>query len=135
MSLISCLSKWYYKVFEFIKFGMVGSIAFVILYVIYAFLLPICGHNAAYTIGYAVSFVVNYLMTVYFTFKVKSNVTRSVGFAFSHVINYLMQIGCLNIFLFFGMPGKWAPMPVLVICIPVNFLLVRYFIKKNNEKT
>lgn len=129
MRMVGRLQERHPKLFELVKFGIVGSIALIILYVVYYLLLSICNHNIAYTIGYMVSFVANYLMTVYFTFKVKSNARRSLGFAFSHVINYLMQIGCLDLFLYFGMSKQSAPFPVFALCVPINFLLVRYFVK------
>ena len=52
------------------------------------------------------------------------------GFALSHVINFSLQIVLLNIFIFIGFGEKWAPVPVLIICIPTNFILVRYFLNK-----
>ena len=52
------------------------------------------------------------------------------GFAFSHVLNYCLQLVLLNIFLFLGCGEKWAPTPVLSICIPTNYILVRHFLHK-----
>lgn len=115
---------------EVVRFGIVGSIALAILYVVYYFLLPLLGHNGAYSVGYATSWVVNYLLTVSFTFKVKSSNTRCAGFAFSHLVNYLLQIAFLNIFVWMGLTEIWAPLPVFMICVPANFLLVRWFLKK-----
>ena len=99
MRLITSLIKRNPKLFEFVKFGIVGGIALFILYLVYYLLLSVCGHNLSYTVGYMVSIIVNYLLTVYFTFKVKLNTKRTIGFAFSHLVNYLIQIGCLNLFL------------------------------------
>ena len=127
MRLITSLVKRNPKLFEFVKFGIVGGVALFILYLVYYLLLSVCGHNLSYT-------VVNYLLTVYFTFKVKLNTKRTIGFAFSHLVNYLIQIGCLNLFLVLGISEQWAPFPVFIICVPINFLLVRYFIKKDTDE-
>lgn len=115
---------------ELIRFGIVGSVALIILYAVYYLLLPFCRHNASYSLGYAISMIANYLLTVSFTFKVKSNSKKCFGFAFSHLVNYLMQIACLNLFIWIGMAEAYAPIPVFAICVPINFLLVRWFIKK-----
>lgn len=115
---------------ELIRFGIVGSVALLILYAVYYLLLSFCGHNASYSLGYTISMIVNYLLTVSFTFKVKSNSKKCFGFAFSHLVNYLMQIACLNLFIWIGMAEAYAPIPVFAICVPINFLLVRWFIKK-----
>jgi len=36
----------------------------------------------------------------------------------------------LNVFLWMGVPNKLAPIPVLCIAVPVNFLMVRYVFKR-----
>jgi hypothetical protein len=61
---------------------------------------------------------------------VKANVKRGAGFAFSHVVNYLLQMVTLNFFLWLGLSKQIAPIPMFCICVPVNFLLVRFFLKK-----
>ena len=120
----------YPQVFEFIRFAIVGCTALVILYVVYYVLLNWIGHNIAYTIGYIVSFICNYILTVKFTFQTKASKKNGAGFAFSHLINYLMQVGCLNLFIYLGMSEQLAPVPVFAICVPTNFVLVRFFMKK-----
>lgn len=124
--LVTNHSKW----MELTRFGIVGFVALIILYAVYYLLLPFYGHNVSYSLGYAISLIVNYLLTVSFTFKVKSNSKKCLGFAFSHLVNYLMQIACLNLFIWIGMAEVYAPIPVFAICVPTNFLLVRWFIKK-----
>ena len=81
------------------------------------------------SIGYAISFVFNFLASTHYTFRVKANARRGAGFVLSHVINYLLQIGTLNLFLWLGISRQWAPVPMFCICVPVNFILVRFFLK------
>ena len=119
-----------HKLLEFIRFGIVGCIALVILYAVYYLLLSLLGHNVAYTIGYVVSFICNYLLTVAFTFKTKASKKNGLGFAFSHLINYLMQVGCLNLFIWIGLKETIAPIPVFAICVPTNFVLVSFFMMR-----
>ena len=115
---------------EFIRFGIVGSVALIILYVVYYVLLFWIEHTIAYTIGYIISFVSNYILTVKFTFHTKVSKRNGAGFALSHFVNYLLQIGCLNLFIWLGMTESIAPIPVFAICVPTNFVLVRFFMKK-----
>ena len=56
------------KILEFLKFGIVGFVALIILYAVYCMLLLWLEHNIAYTIGYVISFISNYILTVKFTF-------------------------------------------------------------------
>jgi putative flippase GtrA len=109
---------------------IVGVIAFVIHYAIYWVLLHWINVNVAYTIGYALSFLCNFFLTSYFTFKSEATVKRGMGFGMAHLTNYLLSIGLLNLFLWLGVKAEWAPIPVLMIAAPVNFLLIRLVFKK-----
>ena len=86
--------------------------------------------NIAYTIGYALSFICNFYLTSYFTFKSKATVKRGLGFGIAHLVNYLLQMAFLNLFIWLGVKAEWAPIPVYMIVIPINFLLVRFVFKK-----
>lgn len=116
---------------ELIRFGIVGVLATVTHYLIYYILLYIgIPIGISYTIGYAISWLGNFWLSAHFTFREKTTVKRGIGFAVSHGINYLMQMFCLGMFVRFGVPAALAPIPVYCICIPVNFLLVRFVFKK-----
>lgn len=114
---------------EFVRFGIVGVIATLIHYIIYWLLLNYLSATISYTIGYAFSFLCNFWLSSKFTFKTKATIKRGIGFGFSHFINYCLQIVVLNISLQIGIAEEIAPIPVYCICIPINFLLVRYVFK------
>lgn len=82
------------------------------------------------TIGYAVSFLFNFIASTRYTFRVKASARRGIGFALSHAVNYVLQIATLNLFLWLGVPETLAPVPMFCVCVPVNFVLVRFFLKK-----
>ncbi len=115
---------------EIVRFGLVGATATVLQYVIYVAVSGWLHPAVANTVGYAISFVYNYIASTKFTFRVKSSARRGAGFALSHVVNYLLQTVCLTFFLWLGVPDTLAPLPMFAICVPINFLLVRYFLKK-----
>lgn len=115
---------------EFIRFGIVGVIATAVHYGIYYALLNVINPNAAFTIGYLLSFFMNFWLSAKFTFKAEATVKRGAGFALSHLVNYGLQMIVLNVSLKLGVPETLAPVPVYLICIPVNFLLVRFVFKK-----
>ena len=120
------------KLGEMIRFGIVGALATAVHYGIYLAMIhwtPAVGETISYTVGYIISFIGNFLASNYFTFKTKPTAVGGFGFAFSHGINYLLHIALLNLFLWCGIPDTWAPVPVFCIAIPVNFLLVRFFLK------
>lgn len=119
------------KVNEIIRFAVVGTLATAVHYGIYYLflLLDVFHPTIGYTVGYAVSFLLNFYLSNHFTFKTKPTLKKGLGFGLSHLINYLLHIILLTAFLKLGVNEKWAPLPVYVIVIPINFILVRTVLK------
>ena len=117
------------KLGEIIRFGAVGAAATLIQYGVYLLLVGHTHVAVANTVGYIVSFVFNFYASTRFTFRVKATARRGAGFILSHVVNYLLQMGTLALFIGIGVPKSLAPIPMFCICVPVNFMLVRYFLK------
>lgn len=126
---------------EIVRFGIVGATATLLQYGIYWLLIQLVGDGlppvrqhfwstVAMSVGYAVSFVFNFFASTHFTFRVKANARKGAGFLFSHVVNYFLQMVTLNLFLWLGVSRTLAPIPMFCICVPVNFLLVRFFLKR-----
>ncbi len=129
------------KLGELVRFGIVGSIAVVLQYGVYLAMMPTLAHfipdmgdhtlaTTANTAAYIISFIFNFIASTRYTFKVKANAKRGVGFTLSHVVNYLMQTAFLNLFVGMGLEKQWAMIPTLCICVPTNFILVRFFLKR-----
>lgn len=126
---------------EIVRFGIVGGTATLLQYGIYWLLIQFISDDAskgdahlwstvAMTVGYVISFVFNFFASTRFTFRVKANAKRGAGFLFSHIVNYTLQMLTLNLFMWMGIPKQWAPIPMFCICVPINFILVRFFLKR-----
>lgn len=118
------------KLGEIVRFIIVGSSAAAIQYSTYLQLICWLQPLIANTIAYLVSFIFNYIASTRYTFRVKSTTKRGAGFVFSHIINYLLQSGFLKLFLWLGFSKQIALIPMFAICVPINFLLVRFFLHK-----
>ena len=118
------------KLGEVVRFGIVGVLATLLQYAIYTVLLLWCSPSLSMTVGYILSFIFNFIASTRFTFKVETNARHGAGFALSHVVNYLLQMATLNFFLWIGVSKTLAPIPMFCICVPVNFVLVRFYLKK-----
>ena len=118
------------KLGEVLRFGVVGVLATLIQYAVYWVLIHWLNPSLSMTIGYIISFAFNFLASTRYTFRVKANARRGAGFALSHGVNWLLQKLTLNLFLWLGVSKQWAPIPMFCICVPVNFLLVRFFLKR-----
>lgn len=110
--------------------------------------------TATYATGYIVSFVLNYIVTLKWTFKTDGTLAKGIGFAFSHSVNAGMHLLLLNVFSYLKVgqlladltrwllpwaaellpiitePETLLPLPVYLIVVPMNFLMVRYFLKR-----
>ena len=122
------------RIGEVLRFGVVGVLATVLQYAIYWVLLRWAGASLSLAVGYAVSFVFNFVASTRYTFRVKANASRGAGFALSHVVNFLLQMTTLNLFIWLGVSRELAPVPRFCVCVPVNFILVRFFLKKEWRK-
>ncbi len=112
------------------RFCIVGVLATAIHYAVYWTLLKVMRPTPAFTIGYLVSFCMNFFLSARFTFKKKASAKKGMGFALSHLVNYGLQTGALNLFIAIGLREQMAAIPVYCICIPINFLLVRFVFSK-----
>ena len=112
---------------EIMRFCMVGGIATAVQYGIYVVFVDAVHVKAVPStlISYGISFVLNYLLSSYFTFHKKPTAHNMIGFVASHLINMGMQTGMVAIFK--GIVGNTlALLPALAICIPLNYLMVRF---------
>lgn len=117
----------------FVKFGMVGVFATILHYGIYWVLQRFIEVNVAYSVAYFFAFIANFYLTSYFTFGTSPSWKKLFGMGGAHVVNWLLQLALLNIFLWMGVSKEWAPIPVFVISVPVNFLLVRFVFTSKNK--
>ena len=115
---------------EVIRFGLVGGTATLLQYGAYWLLLRLLTPTLAMTVAYAISFAFNFYASTRFTFRVKATARHGAGFALSHAVNYVLQMAVLNAALWIGISDTLAPIPMFAVCVPVNFVLVRYFLKR-----
>ncbi len=117
------------KIGEIIRFGVTGVVSTLATYLFYYTFLYWFNPTVSFTIAYLIAMVINYMLTTSFTFKVKATKKNAAGFLISNGINYVLCALFLNIFLWLGVSEKLAPIPMYMICIPINFLIVRFVMK------
>lgn len=112
---------------EIVRFALVGGLATVLQYAFYVIFVNVVHVRAVPSsmISYALSFIVNFFLSSYFTFHSRPNAKKGVGFTLSHLFNMGLQTGLVAIFK--GIVGPTlALLPAMAICIPVNYLMVRF---------
>ena len=115
---------------ELLKFCITGGVSTITMYVCYYVLLKYLGTSIAFTLSYIVAFVINYILTTTFTFNVRATSKNGIGFVVSNVINYILSLAFLHLFIFMGVSKTLAPIPMYAVCIPINFLIVRFVMKR-----
>lgn len=124
------------KIYEFIRFCIVGIIATAIHYGLYLLLIYVIQMDnswwtsMAYSIGYLLGFLVNLLLSAHFTFQTDVTTKRSLGFVVSNALIYGLHMALLNLYVWMGIPEQWAPIPIYIVAVPVNFILVRFVFKQ-----
>lgn len=115
---------------EIIRFAMTGGMATVLQYGIYVVFVEAVHVPPVVStlISYGISFIFNFILSTYFTFKTRPNRRNMLGFVLSHLINMGLQTGFVAIFALI-VPKSIALLPALGICIPCNYLMVRYAFK------
>lgn len=118
---------------EVVRFGLVGGFCTVLQYSMYVVFLRAAGVPAVVStmISYAISFVANFLLSSFFTFKSNPNAKKGLAFTASHLVNMGMQTGLVAVFKEVVGPTL-ALLPVLVICVPVNYVMVRFAFKSKH---
>lgn len=119
---------------EVMRFGMVGVVATVIQVAVYNLLLTLLNELVANLLGYIVSLTFNYFASTYFTFRVKASASRGAGFLLSHAVNLTLQTVSLSTFLHLGAGPRVAQLLMFCVCVPVNFMLVRFFMTRGRGK-
>ncbi len=117
---------------EIIRFCLVGGFCTCLQYGVYVVFVNAVKVPAVVStmISYVISFIANFFLSSNFTFHSKANAGRGLAFTISHLINMGMQIGLVAIFK--GIVGRTlALLPALAICVPLNYVMVRFAFKSN----
>lgn len=135
---IQLFEKYYQKkqFKEFFRFCVVGLICTVIdagIYYVTRLFLPYLG---ALTCGYCLSLILNYFLTIYWTFEQKANPRNAIGVIGAHLFNlFVVRFSLMYCFVsILGLSDKIAYLPTFAISMITNFLIIRFFVNKSNNK-
>lgn len=115
---------------EILRFCLVGGVAAAIQYGTYLIFLSFCGINAEIStiLSYLISFAVNFIMSSLFTFRTPLLRSKILPFSACHVLNLGAQTALVALFSAAISP-KMALLPAMAICVPCNYIMVRYALK------
>ncbi|MDE6222450.1 MAG: GtrA family protein [Muribaculaceae bacterium] len=128
--LLNAIGKSGNRKAEICRFIITGVIATAIQYSFYLLFIEACSFPAVFStiISYCISFLANYIISNIFTFRTRPTKRNAVLFLLSHLVNLGMQSSLVAIFSRYLTPA-YALLPAMAICVPCNFLMVRFALK------
>lgn len=116
---------------QFIKFGMVGLTNTLLNWLIYYILISLgVFYIIAYIVGFIISILNSYILNTFFVFK-KDNRSHMVSlFKMTIAYSFTMILGSGLLFLLidiFSISQLIAPVIVLLLTVPINFLINKYW--------
>ncbi|MDP4461172.1 GtrA family protein [Staphylococcus hyicus] len=120
------------RMYELIRFVIVGGINTVNYYVVYLLFLYLfhVHYLMSHIIGFVVSFVISYYLNCYFVYRVQPTLKKFLAFPLTQVVNMGTQTLFIFIFVhYFHFKEFIAPFVGLIITIPITFILSRYILK------
>ena len=119
---------------QFMKFGVVGFIAFFIDYGLFALLSEVFGVNylIANTIGFTVSVIFNYLASMRYVFTHKDDLSRTKEFIIFVVLS-IIGLGLNDLLMFLGVDllglhGLFMKIVATAIVMVYNFVTRKIFL-------
>ena len=112
---------------QIIRYIITGGIATALQLIFYIISVQVFELSAETSVvfSYGMSLCCNFILSNYFTFHTKPNKRKAVSFILSHSVNLGMQTLFVNVFKAF-VGESYALIPAMMLCIPINFLLVRF---------
>lgn len=114
-----------------LRFVITGGLAAAVHYGIYYLMVTVgLPMEVSYATGWAVSLGFNFWMSGWFTFRTTLTIRKGLKFLGSHLINLTLQFALLEFWVrVVNVPKLVAPLLILTVTVPVNFLLVRHSMK------
>lgn len=115
---------------EILRFLLTGTTAVLIQYGFYLLFVTVLQLSPVLStiISYIISFIANFFLSNLFTFHTNPTKKKFLSFAGSHIINLILQTVLVALFSHY-LNSEIALLPAMAICVPCNFVLVRFALK------
>lgn len=121
------------RLFEIIRFIIVGGLNTVNYYIIYLLLLHVfhIQYLISHIIGFVVAFIISYYLNCYFVYKVKPTLKKFLAFPLTQVVNMGVQTLLIYLFVdFLDFNESIAPFVGLIVTIPITYVLSKFILTK-----
>lgn len=127
------------KLKQFISFSLVGGINTILTYLIYLTLYQLINPTAAMGVGYGLTSILGLFLNDTWVFKVKDHrQLKSVAprYYFSYGLTFILSLVLTSFWNdALGLPKPLAPMFSLMVTVPTNFLLSKFWVFREKGVT
>lgn len=121
---------------QFFKFGIVGTINTVSSWIFYYSLIFLkVNYLIATTVAYFLSSIIGYILNKTWVFRKKDkSKTSMLKYYVVYISSYFLNMGCMYLFVdILNISDLLAPILVLFITVPYNFIFSRLWVFKDNK--
>lgn len=108
-----------------VRFLASGAFNTLLTYVLYLVLLPSLGAVWSYSLAYAVGIVLAYVLNRAFVFRAHAGWKSMVAMPLIYMVQYGLSIAVVTCWVRAGLRPELAPLPAIVLSLPVTYLLSR----------
>ena len=111
---------------QFARFLLVGGFNTVASYALYLALLWLGAiPEAAFTGTWIAGVAWSYFLNAKFTFRARHSARKFALFPLAYLAQYVVGFAFLEAALWIGIPPAFAPLPGVIVTVPMTFLLMR----------
>lgn len=117
------------------RFALVGVVNTAVHYAIYLALVRLIPYLLAYVVAFMVATVCSYFLNCRFTFHVRPTLRGLLEFPLSSLTNFVVSTAGMYVAVqWWSVPTWLAPMPVVLVAVPVTFLVAQFLMARHRAE-
>ena len=114
-----------------VRFLLSGAFNTALTYGLYLLALRFWQPAVAYTLVYAIGICLAYLLNRMFVFRAHAGWRSVAATPLIYLVQYLFSLAVIQLWTLAGFPPSLAPLPAILLSIPLTYLLTRRSFSRN----
>lgn len=107
------------------RFLASGAFNTVLTYTLYLLALRFWSPQVAYTLVYLIGIGLAYVLNRRFVFRSHAGWRSALAMPLIYLVQYAMSLAVVSLWVWAGLPAFLAPLPAIVLCLPLVYMLSR----------
>ena len=108
-----------------VRFLASGAFNTLLTYGLYLVALRFTSPGVAYTLVYALGIALAYALNRAFVFRAHTGWRSALAMPLIYLVQYVLSLAIVTLWVRLGLSATLAPLPAIVLCMPVTYLLSR----------